>query len=180
MRRTTMFSTVFPAHHKRRGEPTYFVEKIISGLVRNDVPGYGTETVKALRDLGVLDIKKALEAEPKGHTIRAGHRYSPGDFMVMKIWSGKPYRSKQITLGPPVEIVNTWDIRLELVDCVYHDGAKEIKDKMKFFIASTDFFLSNDEQKIARNDGLTHQDWLDWFPKPFEGQIIAWDKSISY
>lgn len=170
MKRTTMFSTHFPAYHPRKGEPTFFVEKIISGLVKNNIPGYTTETIKSLRDIGVLDILELTAVDPKGHTIRNGRRYSPGDFMVMKIWSGIPYRSTQITLGPPVMITNTWNL-----DVV---GEMFIFDH--HVINRSDIIL-----KMASHDGLSAVDFFHWFEpvgkkERWKGQIIAWDQSISY
>ena len=102
---------------------------------------------------------------PKFHTIRSGNRWKVGDKFSPRVWSCKPYRSKQIVIAPDIEIKQTWSFEIENKD---------------IFI---DYNLySGAENLIAKNDGLETNDFLNWFkyPKPFSGQIISWDEKIKY
>ena len=100
----------------------------------------------------------------KGHTIRAGGRWKPGDQFVPKIWSGRPYHSSPVAVGPPITIVNTWTFVRDA------DGNFFIDGKNALWILPT----------IAANDGLSMFDFLAWFKRPFNGQIICYDPRIDY
>ena len=110
------FSTVFPKHHVREGQPTHFVEKIWTALMEQP------EIKVSLFD--VVDCAKLSEAhrnfhandyKPKRTTIRAGHRWKKGDFFVPKIWTGRPYWSTPIAICDPLEIldVDTFSTRAD-------------------------------------------------------------------
>jgi hypothetical protein len=181
MPRTILFSRQFPQGHPKAGEPTWFVEKIIHCLIYQDAIGYGTESVKRLRDLGYLKISQLLYGNPlfKHHTIRAGHRFKKGDLFSPRVWSGKPYRSKQITLGPPVEIVNTWNFDVD------ENGVCSLNSK--YILSDTLDMVDPFEAEIAKNDGLSYDDFNEWIVMPcyrkgvaFRGQVICWSKEINY
>ena len=97
-----------------------------------------------------------------------------------RVWSGKPYRSKQIIIGPDIEIKN--EQSFELIPFVWWDEFKlKIDGKL-----ITDEKLFND---LVRNDGLSNVNFLHWFGngmeasskrKPFDGQIICWNKNVNY
>lgn len=174
-----MFSRQFATDHPRAGEPTYFVEKLIFNFLEGNLPGYGTEHIKRLRDLGYLKVSKMLDGS-KGHTIRAGHRFKKGDKFSPRIWSGKPYRSGQIILGPDVEVVNTWDFKVD--QC----GVCSLNNRYLFDYDTSDM-EDGMEITIAKNDGLNHRDFLEWIIMPYyragkslDAQIICWDPTIDY
>ncbi len=102
----------------------------------------------------------------KYHTVRAGHRYKPGDSFSPRVWSDNPYHSKQITFAPDLEIQSVWDFEIKLSD----EGGEVVG------------FGADTVGAIARADGLSFVDFMKWFkyPKAFDGQIICWDKSIKY
>ena len=167
------FARTFPAYHLRAGEPTYFVEKIIAtlgydvfsreyfGLLIRLNPTLEHQTLVAFFDsfwdLSVGD--QSIKTKP--HTIRAGHHVQPGDFIRMSVWSGKPYASKQIIIAPDIEIVKVWDF-----------SVSKMSDKLRFSMPNID--------RISANDGLSIEDFMYWFDKPFDGQIICWDDKITY
>jgi len=165
MSRVIIFSTVFPSYHQRKGEPTYFVEQLLNSL----------GNVKDRNDLlpGVADIVNdffLLDGEHKKyHTIRAGHRWKVGDWFSPRVWSGKPYKSKQIIIAPDLQIKKIWDFKIKLMHDIFFE-----------FLLNSDEYYNIDE--IAKNDGLTERDFKDWFqyPKPFDGQIICWNENIDY
>ena len=172
MAKVITFSRVFPSYHPRAGEPTYFVEKIINSL---GLPEYKRMTA---HDLYSEDVK-TTQADflkgscnplfnhlPKYHTIRAGHRWKVGDMFSPRVWSGKPYRSKQIQFAPDIEIKKVWDVEFDGDGC--------------FWIFSDKERGANILYTVAKNDGLSLTDMMSWFNKPFTGQIIAWNENINY
>lgn len=164
--RVITFSRTFPAKHPRKGEPTYFVEKIWAGLADK------TDRMQGSVD---MDFHEYYNGIPKWHTIRAGNRWKVGDFFSPRYWTGKPYASKQALITEPLEIKKIWAIRI-MRNWVW------IKDK-KF----SDFEFTNQIVSLARNDGLEIKDFWNWFdahPKMkkegFSGQILCWNEAIEY
>jgi len=158
MSKVIIFSQKFPAYHPRKGELTNFVEKFWSSVHAD----FNFKT--PLKALGLVNLDATFD--PKSHTIRAGKRWKVGDAFSPRIWSGKPYRSKQITIALDTIIKKVWDF--------------EIRDN-EFFVDGKQLgSLQNVD--LAINDGLHSRDFLSWFqfPKPFVGQIICWDKNVYY
>jgi hypothetical protein len=175
------FSRHFPTGHPKAGQPTWFVNKIWNCFRRvedNSLPAQYFQWVKKFPSHSD-EYRKAVNAdlapEPKHHTIRAGNRWKSGDMASLRIWSDKPYRSKQIEFAQ-VEVKKTWEFRI-----LFEPFHKAI------------FYLNGNELsvravvQIAQNDGLTEQDFLDWFKihpksKSFEfiGQVISWSSVIDY
>lgn len=166
MSRSIIFSRFFPAYHPRKGEPTQFVEKIWKSLIDTELQKelwfpYISEYIKVTGSkLPEYDL-----IQPKFHTIRAGNRWKVGDKFSPRVWSGKPYNSKQIIIAPDIEIKKVWNF--------------EIKDSE----VNINGFLYNGKTKdLIKNDGLEEMDFWNWFqfPKPFSGQIICWNENINY
>lgn len=170
-----MFSRQFPATHKRKGEPTHFVEKILVSLMYIDqistskaveigkemnLPGF-----KSMHELRLVDF------DPKNHTIRAGKRWKVGDVFAPKVWSGKPYRSKCIQFAPPIEIKKVWDVKITKEGHIFINNV---------LVKDWDVM-----EEIAQNDGLSRKDMGYWFypsvqKEDFEGQIICWNEYVKY
>jgi hypothetical protein len=176
MAKVITFSRTFPAYHPRKGEPTNFVEKVLYGLIKGNVPGCGTELLKN----PIVNIKALNPDEIKSHTIREGNRFKKGDYFSPAIWGDNinpkngrtgPYQSKQIKFAPDIEIKNVWDIEMKT--------RLDERYKMPYCI-----FLVNDQPVdasiLALHDGLDLVDLLSWFIKPFKGQIICWNENIKY
>lgn len=168
MAKVITFSRIFPAYHPRKGEPTFFAEKFLSSL--NIAPADFSEQLSNIVDVfGYFNG----EYDPKNHTIRAGNRFKAGDYFSPRVWSGKPYNSKQIIIAHDIEIENIMDI--EIVGSTSNGkhlglGAIYINGKMFF-----------DWHELAKNDGLSLDDMESWFTDlPFKGQIICWNKNINY
>ena len=177
MSRVIIFSRFFPAYHPKVGQETFFVEKFWQSLYV----------------LGQLDncwggglLEKELEnfsnpshfIRPKNHTIRVGNRWKVGDKFSPRVWSGKPYASKQIIIAPDIEIKKIWDVHIEFIGSNIHVMIpKESKTNEYFLISAGD---------VAKNDGLNVHDFIEWFkihPKKkekFIGQIICWNENIDY
>lgn len=156
MSRVITFSRTFPSYHPKAGQPTYFVEKIWKSLGGASVP-YATFSSLNWREVEGI----------KHHTIRAGHRWKVGDWFSPRVWSGKPYNSKQIIIAPDIQIKNIWDFEI-------HSGWAFFDGQRKSDVGTFG--------RLANNDGLEFQDLKDWlkYPKNFDGQIICWNESANY
>jgi hypothetical protein len=168
------FSRNFPATHPRKGEPTNFVEKIWQSIYLDNVGSYEFEFANLQGfDIGLHDVY-----EPKNHTIRGGNRWKEGEYFSPRVWSGKPYASKQIQFAPPIQIKKLWDIEL-----LYNSDKTEL-----FFLINgkhvgkdvIDFNVDDFVKELASNDGLNIYEFLNWFPTSFKGQILCWNDSIDY
>lgn len=174
MARVITFSTTFPAHHSRAGQPTYFPHKFwasIANSERNETYIYSILKMLTEEEIKGLDQFPEnfadFESIPqKHHIIRMGNRWKVGDWFSPRIWSGTPRRSKQLKLGDDVQIDKVWQIESK-------KGQLYINEQ----ITSTQTML-----ELAKNDGLTLLELLEWFehPKPFIGQIICWNNKVAY
>ena len=166
MSKVITFSRTYPNYHPRAGEPTYFVEQIWNGF-RDDYFALSDDYIPFVQKY----VRLKAVGEPlhfggvKHHTIRAGHRWKAGDWFSPRVWSGRPYNSKQIQFAPDIQIKKTWPFMCDGLDGWFMDGRQ--------------FTLSWSE-RLAMNDGLTLYDMQEWFNKPLVGQIICWNESIEY
>jgi hypothetical protein len=138
-----MLSKAFPSTHPRKGEPTRFFDKFLAG--------------QALSREGWL-------VDPKLHTIRANFplwakriaEVQRGEAMIsIRAWMGAPYRSKQEEVARLTKDdgVGIQKLELELADKlfgIYHPRIDEGKGGASL-------------AQLANNDGLSLDDWKDWF-----------------
>jgi len=111
MSKVITFSRVFPAHHPKAGQETHFVEQIWNGLNILSLP------VPKNKDLPhdfMWSILPLSNYGYKYHTIRAGNRWKVGDKFSPRVWSDKPYKSKQIIIAPDIEVVKVWDVEIAI------------------------------------------------------------------
>lgn len=174
------FSTRFPAYHPKRGEPTFFVPKIMLSLNNN---GLLAEPNFPYFDYKIYCTKNKLHTDhfnediiPKGHTVRKGNRFEPGDYFYPRIWTNRPYypgingNPAVIAFTNPVMVVKTYNI----------ETTKPLKDGAIIKINGKSIGSSTIEL-LAKNDGLSLNDFKHWFNKPLpSGQIIIWDDNIRY
>ncbi|HUM52277.1 MAG TPA: hypothetical protein PK431_10695 [Chitinophagales bacterium] len=178
MSRVITFSRVFPSYHPRKGEETFFVEKILNGIAPKmhsgvvDLNLLSDEVKSIINDFVLLCSSDDI----KGHTIRAGNRWKVGDWFSPRVWSGAPYKSKQIIIAPDIQIKKIWDIEIELGD---RFQIMKPKDNQEWYL------ISNGD--VAKNDGLEYDDFVNWFnakPKKqydmLKAQIICWNENINY
>lgn len=162
MSKVITFSRYFQKSHPQAGEPTFFVEKILNSLNLTDL------NKNPLPDLNDFFI---VLGDGKHHTIRSGNRFKAGDKFSPRVWSGKPYASKQIAIAPDIEVKKVWDFSIDEKG-IYSINGKCIDGKTEFI--------------LAKNDGLSTREMVYWFmpsfpkPKPFQGQIICWSDNVSY
>jgi hypothetical protein len=170
MSRVITFSRTFPAYHSKAGQPTNFIQKIWKGL-----GGVASEYTLAFSTANLKDnivwSYQMIEGY-KYHTIRAGNRWKVGDKFSPRVWSGKPYNSKMITIGPDIEIKKIWEIDSEVI---YTEDEADMK-----FCVDGNLLSEADVYRLAKNDGLDPNDMFDWFSNSMSGQIICWNESIEY
>ena len=123
----------FPAMHKQAGKPTNFKEKFLRG-----------EKIHTIRANYPLWEKRIKEVQD-GRAV-----------LSVRQWTGKPYRSKQVeitTLTAEDEIgVQT----ARIVAGIYL--------KIIFGENFEHYFVSEEELTLlAKNDGLSLEDWKEWF-----------------
>ena len=168
MSKVITFSRQFPSYHPKAGQPTHFVEKIYNeigikiGITKDsgDIP-MGIHSL--VNDFFLLDGQSK-----KKHTIRKGSRFKVGEKFSPRIWSGLPYKSKQIIIAPDIEVKKVYNI--ELV----------VRGDFKEFVLWNQTKSPISLNEVAQNDGLNLTDFLSWFPKPFQGQIICWSDDVYY
>jgi hypothetical protein len=165
-----MFATQYPAYHPRKGESTWFIQKVFWNLLLQD----GNRM--KLRPYGTKETAAQIMKFPKGHTIRAGHRWKIGDTFSARAWAGLPYRSKQNEFTK-LTVKKIWNLTIDengvLAMGLPGQQIKYISDQV--------------EQQLATNDGLDWMDFQEWLIMPcfrkakrFEGQVICWDETIDY
>jgi hypothetical protein len=162
MAKVITFSRKFPTYHTRKGENTFFVEAFYKSLYIAKIIPPELENV--------FDTFVFINGFAKHHTIRSGNRFKVGDLFSPRVWSGKPYYSKQIILSKDVRIDQIFEIEILKNQEIY------INDKFYCTLTSTE-----NMRILSENDALTIKDFKDWFKKlPFKGQIICWNKNIKY
>lgn len=189
MSRVITFSRVFPAYHPKAGQPTNFIRKILKArYLSGDLTA--NQILKISKELGLAGMQTAqgvfeymnrLEISPKHHTIRGveKRRWNAGEKFSPRAWSGIPYRSKQISLGPDIEILDEYDVKISLFDGHILDASVDNPVYRTAVRENTDVI-----SLMAGNDGLLPEDFKDWFreglteEKPFIGQIICWTPKL--
>lgn len=163
MARVITFSRHYQTNHPLKGEHTFFVEQIWNSLRELKLPVPKNKDVPSDFLWSILPLSNYGE---KHHTIRKGYRWKVGDKFSPRVWSGKPYASKQIIIAPDIEIKKIWDFSRDLISDKYYLNGHEID--------------AGNLELIAKNDGLSVEDFKAWINKPFLGQILCWNESINY
>ena len=141
-------SRVFPVTHKRKGDQTFFPEKILLALAP-------TWELEFIEEFG--------EPLPKIHTIRANYelwkkrieQVQEGKAILsIRYWSGKPYNSKQVEI---CQLDKDSGIGVQSLQMTF----------LGWFIDSID--SDSNTKTFAINDGLSPDDFVDWF----KGKITA-------
>lgn len=135
-------SQVFPVTHIRKGEPTGFKDKFLAAINKED-EWWKLHTIRTNYEFW----KKRFDEIAAGNAC-----------LAIRQWTGRPYCSKQVELArltredgiglQKLEIVkeklNSRPILLGYVDGVLREGSR--------------FF-----PLLAANDGLSFEDWNEWF-----------------
>lgn len=127
-------SKVFPKGHPKQGEPTGFEEAILNAI--NGIDRAGHKKIHTIRANYGLWLKRFMDIEA-GNAI-----------LSIRQWTGAPYRSKQREIAWLSKEDGIGIQRLQLVD---------------LFRATTIEGRKIELPDLARNDGLTFDDWYQWF-----------------
>lgn len=177
MSRVLTFSRFYPKGHPREGQATCFVDKIWASLIFDLKYQFDLGSHEALND-EYRRWHSEIKIEYKHHTIRHGHRFKEGDWFSPRVWSGKPYASKQITIAPDIQIKKTWDLEIDACGVI---AIGKHGEQIKYTDEGVD-------EEIATNDGLDYNDFLEWLVMPNyrKGkesgpmQIVCWNDKINY
>lgn len=141
-------SQVFPSTHKRAGEPTFFRDKLHAAITGN-------------RDYW-----------NKLHTIRANYEFWRKRFE--KIAAGEACLSIREWVGKPYAEGST---QREIIRLTREDGIGiqklEFKEIQNGFKAAVIDGKPWPREIIALNDGLSLQDWREWFKGYDQGKPMA-------
>lgn len=134
-----MLSKKFPATHPRHGEPTGFANKVISAIKQIAGEWWKLHTIRP----NCTRWEKRIAEVQRGEAV-----------LSIRIWSGAPYRSKQI------EIVRlTKDDGVGIQQLRFHPDADGCILWQRFDIDGH----YNNIINVANNDGLKYLDWRRWF-----------------
>lgn len=132
-------SKTFPVTHARAGQPTDFKEKFLAAINRAPNEWWKMHTMR----VDYERLAKWFEEIDRGEAC-----------LSVREWDGVPYRSKQIELA-----------RLTREDGIGLQKLSFDKDRdgcilYKFFDIDGRYA---DIKDVANNDGLTFEDWREWF-----------------
>lgn len=139
----------FPVWHHRKGEQTDFRTKFLTGQYSNEAGTLG---------IGVGEKRKL-------HTIRANYdlwrkrfeQIAAGEACLsIRQWTGKPYASKQVEIA---RLTREDGIGMQLL-CFAGNFSKKDRELHRPIVGGT---KEVDYTQLAMNDGLSLQDWEDWF-----------------
>ena len=148
-------SRLFPTTHKRKAEPTYFPEKIITGRI---MAGFLEQHFNR------HGLNFEIYHSSKLHTIRSNYplwekrikEVQEGKAVLsLRYWSGRPYSSKQVEFA-----VLDKDSGCGIQDLIFLN--RNILDPI---IAINSDCLELDINDLYENDGLSFNDFKEWFKK---------------
>lgn len=147
----------FPKGHRKEGEPTLFKKQLQNailadaGLSACDCCKYETRDCEACGH-------DAFGFRKKRHTIRANYelwakrfeKVERGEACIsVREWTDKPYRSPQVEIA---RLTKEHGIGIQQLKWSKEKGSLVNGCKLKVYNTT-----------LAENDGLTLDDWLDWF-----------------
>lgn len=144
----------FPVGHKRAGKSTMFQDKFLLGI---SCPDCSTEQDLSGENISPCNSCQRACMQSKIHTIRANYplwekriaEVERGDACLsIRQWTGKPYRSKQVEIARLTAENGIGIQELKLTDLsrptTINGRLVELPD-------------------LAKNDGLSFNDWFEWF-----------------
>lgn len=155
-------SQTFPATHSRKGQLTYFKQQLLNAL---NIGKKGS--AQYVPHSGSSDDRLGY----KFHTIRANYPLWKERFdqiergeacLSVRQWMGKPYASKQVEIA-----------RLTIEDGIglqrikYGETRTSLRTYKNWYVTEAGGMLRMlDEREIANHDGLSKEDWVEWFNNP--------------
>lgn len=180
---------ILPYSTKINNKPTYFPERILSGMLKQFESGNQAfkEVADYIYNYGDFAnyhsvdciLKSVDEAKSKLHTIRHDekNRWKPGtkiDFFI-NVRQPNMYR-----FAPVLPVVSTQKIEIEYTFNLSKDKITQIGQREDFHypVVYIDGKWHNSDyqlQQLAQNDGFnTVEDFFEYFNDDYEGKIIHW------
>lgn len=126
-------SQVFPVTHIRKGEPTGFKDKFLAAIKQVEGEWLKLHTIRANYELW----KKRFDEIAAGNAC-----------LAIRQWTGRPYKSKQVELA-----------RLTREDGI---GLQELRFDKSRLLPNVNYKPVG-VGRLANNDGLSLEDWKEWF-----------------
>lgn len=148
-----LVSRTFPSTHKRAGQSTHFVDNIFKAR-KSSPPSWMP------CNLTSDEILKLMVMPPKLHTIRLNYALWAARFaeieagtayLSVRYWEGKPFKSKQKEF---IRLHNTDGIGIQKL--TFSIDAQPVVDEVLQV-------QPNDYETLANNDGLSREDFYNWF-----------------
>lgn len=191
----TTFSRAYPRYHARKGQATFFAEKILNSLsIDPFVKDYTDLLYKLnctkedntkvcdqfLETIWDLDTPAGQPILNKHHTIRSGFRAKVGDHIKPCVWKlagGRFAKGNQlIQFAPLLQLTSICTFGID--DCGFieiNNNTPELPEYHELL------------DQLANNDGLESQAFMNWFVtapgfrnNQFHGQIRCWNPDIDY
>lgn len=162
---------ILPFSTQLNGKPTYFVEKILRGILNEhshkglDLAEFIYQSGETLKYQNVDDIFTVIEnkVKPKLHTIRedSKDRWKAGTKIDFFINCRQP---SMFRFAPVLPVVSVQEIEFRELD----------KDHY-IIVVDGRTLGGNDIRKLSINDGFDcEKDFLEYFPVGFKGKLIHW------
>ena len=165
------------------GKPTYFQEKIWSGLryqnpkEKSVLYNYYRSESRKLSGQDWPDEYGCFllwQYPPKTTTIRSNYEYwksKEGQLLQPFFWAGKPRRSKHVVFCPEVRLVSVLRINLDLYEKNIIITAEEANDLYKKSFIS--LLNGKSVSDFTKDEGFDHPDhfWA-WFERDFSGAYL--------
>lgn len=124
-----ILARIFPKGHPDAGQVTRFITSLSQGSKIHTIRGNYADWEKKVQDV-----------------LRGDARIS------IRIWKGKPYRSRQVEL-----------LSLDKDSGVGVQKLRSFDDENAYFISDKGNVFPVSLQKMANNDGLSVNEWKGWF-----------------
>ena len=142
----------FPKTHKRAGEPTRFKEQLTNGLAQLNGEDCKIHTIRSNYPLWAKRISEIKDGKA---------------ILSIRYWSGKPYNSKQVEI---CQLDKNSGIGVqELVlkpNCI-------LSGSVELFSIDSNFHNPLNLGLLSKNDGLSFEDFKEWFRKYDLSQPMA-------
>ena len=135
-------SRTFPETHKRAGEETFFKERILSALSKDPLMWNKIHTIRANYVLWANRIKEIQEGKA---------------ILSIRYWSGNPYNSKQVEI---CQLDKDSGVGIQEL-CLKPKSILE--DSVELFYIDNNFYNPLNLGFLSRNDGLSYEDFKEWF-----------------
>jgi hypothetical protein len=157
---------ILPFSTNLNGKPTYFVEKIHSGLLQHNLMGDFE-----LKEDYNFDLEKLVTGQPKLHSIREdkNNRWKAGtkiDFFI------NVRQKSMFKFAPVLPVVSIQEFSIG-----YNNNGKAVIFIDGKIFCIQDFSIDHQYKlkQFAQKDGFdTTEDFLAYFNKDFKGKIIHW------